>query len=316
MPKASNGFTMLDDIDRIRRFNRFYIQKLGLFSSDFLGTGENLTELRVLYDIGYEPDLTARDLSRLHELDEGYLSRVLKGFERKGWLAREPSERDARVKVLRLTQHGKATLNRLVQKSKAEVARRLEGHDPGQVADAMGPLQYQLGGINPESIEIRDLAPGDMGWIVQRNAEFYADTAGFGTELESVLCRICADFLAAHDPRRERVFIAADGATRLGSIFCIATDDPKVAKLRIFFVEPCAQGLGLGRKLIEACLAFARSVGYERMTLMTVESQVTARALYRRYGFEIVQSERLFQYGKEVVEEIWETDLRSTETVN
>lgn len=300
---------MLDEIDRVRRFTRFYTRKLGLFSSNYNGTGQSVTDARVLYDIGTGAAGTAREISAGLELDEGYVSRIVNRYEKNGWLTRTACAQDARQKRLALTEAGVAAMDRLQEMTRTETLRRLDGVDLARVADALDRAEASFGEIDPDSVELRDLAPGDIGWVIQRNAEFYSEACGFTTEFELLVSDILTDFLRNRAEGRDRAFIAHRDAHRLGSIFCVASEDPAVALLRVLFVEPEARGIGIGRRLIEASLGFARGAGYRRMALTTHLSQTAARAIYAAQGFCKTSEEPGWRFGVAVVQETWELEL-------
>lgn len=299
----------MDHVDRIRQFNRFYTKSLGLLSRDYGGTGRSVTELRVLYEIAADELSNARLIARDLDLDEGYVSRILKGYEQEGWIVRVPSDRDARRKILKLTEAGREIYDDLVRKARAETLRRLNGSNPARVADALSQAMRAFGQQSPGEIALRDLAPGDCGWVVQRHAEFYAQDLGFDWRMEALVMDILSDFLSKDGSNGDRAFIVHDGATRLGSIFCMSTKDQDLAKLRLFFVEPEARGIGYGKRLMTACLDHARASGFRRMTLMTHNTQKTARALYGQYGFRLAESLPGRHFGCDCVEETWLAEL-------
>lgn len=155
--------------------------------------------------------------------------------------------------------------------------------------------------MNIDDILLRDLAPGDAGWVVMRHAEGYAVSDGFDASFEALVARILADFISARRAPTDRAWIAVgpDG-TRLGSIFCVRLDET-TAQLRLFWVEPEARGTGLGRHLLETCLAHARALGFARMTLWTHESHAAACRLYEKQGFTLVSAEPKVSFGVPVV---------------
>lgn len=163
--------------------------------------------------------------------------------------------------------------------------------------------------VDPVSVILRDIAIGDAGWLIQQHAERYAEDEGFDASFEPLVAEILAGFLRDHDQATERAFIAASGQSRLGSIFCVQSGEPGVAKLRLFYISPEARGLGLGQRLLDACLSFARKVGYRRMRLWTHESHRAACALYRKNGFACTASEPVHSFGVDLVEQTWEIDL-------
>jgi GNAT superfamily N-acetyltransferase len=160
-------------------------------------------------------------------------------------------------------------------------------------------------GLSASDVVLDRLRVGDAGWLIMRHGERYAEDEGFDTSFEPLVARILADFLEGHDPARERGWIARAGDRRLGSIFWVQGPEPDAAKLRLFYLEPDVRGLGLGRRLLEACMEFARAAGYTRMTLWTHESHRAACALYAKTGFACVRSKPVHSFGVDLIEQEW-----------
>jgi len=297
------------DIARIRRFNRHYITQLGLFARDYFGEGLSVSDLRVFFEITDNPELTARQLSADLDIDEGQISRILKRYIDMGWLTRKRSADDARRKQIEVTSEGRKLYETLNARADEKTLLRLRGADPAAVANAMDGILDLLRLTEQTGVGIRDISFGDPGWVAQRHSETYSVDPGFSPEFELFVFDIMANFVRTKDPTRERGFIAHRNGHRLGSIFCMASDVPDLAKLRLFFVEPTARGLGLGRRLMDDCLSFARCAGYKRMTLMTHETQSTARQLYVRYGFKCTSTKPVHNFGRDALEEIWGVNL-------
>ncbi|NND22447.1 MAG: GNAT family N-acetyltransferase [Silicimonas sp.] len=163
--------------------------------------------------------------------------------------------------------------------------------------------------IDPDSVVLRNLKIGDLGWLIQRHGEYYAENDGFDETFEPLVAEILTDFARNRDPESERGWIAETGARRLGSIFCVQSDEPGVAKLRLFFLDPDARGLGLGQRLLNACIGYARQCGYRRIRLWTHESHRTACALYQKNGFICTAAKPVTSFGQKLVEQTWELDL-------
>jgi GNAT superfamily N-acetyltransferase len=159
------------------------------------------------------------------------------------------------------------------------------------------------------SVTFRDLEIGDAGWLIERHAVLYARDDGFDATFEALVAEILAAYIRSRDPATERAFIAVEEGRRLGSIFCVQSGDPGIAKLRLFLLEPEARGRGLGQRLLDACLGFARDAGYDRLRLWTHESHRAACALYARNGFRLTESRPVRSFGQDLVEQTWETDL-------
>lgn len=301
----------MDSIDRIRAFNRFYTRQLGLFQKSYLEPGMSLLDARVLFELGQGGPLAARDLMQGLDVDEGQLSRALKGLEGKGWIARAPSETDARRRPIALSEAGQAKLAGLIRRARQAVAGGLDhlsAEDIAGLAQALDTAQAMMADSRPD-VALRDLQTGDAGWLIQRHAELYARDEGFDASFEPLVAQILADYLRARDPGCERAWIACRGEERLGSIFCVRGAAPGAAKLRLFLLEPKARGLGLGQRLLSACLAYAREKGYEKLGLWTHESHRAACALYAKNGFTLVDARPVHNFGRDLVEQSWEIEF-------
>lgn len=299
----------MDTIDRIRGFNRFYTQRLGLLDRSYLDSGLTLSEVRVLYELAEGEVRTARAMAQALGLDEGYLSRLLKRFAARGWLQRRPDPHDGRQSLLSLTAAGEAAFQPLAGRSRAAVGEMVAGIGPAaRVALAEALEQAEALMTAPGEIELTDLRTGDAGWVIARHAELYAAEEGYDARFEALVAEIVAGYLRDHDPEWERAWIARQGGRRLGSIFCVRVDD-ETAKLRLFLVEPAARGTGLGRRLLLACMDYARARGYRRMVLWTHASHRAACALYAAHGWRMVEEVPVQAFGQEVIDQTWEIAL-------
>lgn len=299
-------------VKAVRAFNRFYTQRIGVLKR-YLDTDFTLTEVRVLYELAHRPPLTARDLVRDLELDAGYLSRILRRFEDKGWVAREPAPHDGRQHLLRLTEDGYATFAPLQQKSRDETAALLATVPKDarpRLIQALGTVQHLLEPPAREQrqVVLRDPQPGDLGWVVQAHAELYAREYGFDRSFEGLVAQIVADFVRDFDPDREKAWIAEVDGERAGSVFLVRKS-ATVAKLRLLLLAPEARGLGLGGRLVDECIAFARGAGYRRLVLWTQSNLTAARAIYASRGFALKASEPNAAFGQQLVSETWERKL-------
>jgi DNA-binding MarR family transcriptional regulator/ribosomal protein S18 acetylase RimI-like enzyme len=297
----------MDSIDQIRAFNRLWTARIGLLTRSYLDSGLGLTEVRVLHDLVGGP-VRARALAQTLGIDEGYLSRILRTFETRGWLTRRSVDGDARARDIALTTTGIAAAQSLMTASRMAVAEMLAGLDPVQQALLDDGLACATAAFDPVIVQLRALEPGDAGWIVARHAALYAADEGFDATFEALVAEILAAFIRNHDPARERGWIAAHGAQQLGSIFCVQGEDG-TAKLRLFFVEKAARGTGLAQQMLETCMAFARDAGYPSMRLWTHESHRAAGRLYARNGFALTDSRATRSFGQDVVEQTWERAL-------
>jgi DNA-binding MarR family transcriptional regulator len=301
----------MGEIDRIRAFNRFYTGWLGILDRSYLGSGMTLTEVRVLHDLAALGPVTARELiDRLH-LDEGYLSRVLARFVKRGWVSRRHDHRDRRRRHLSLTPAGRAEAEALVARSHAAIERSLADLGPVARADlveAMGRVQATLSRPEGGEVTFRDLEIGDAGWIASRHALLYAAEEGYDATFEALVARLLADFVERRDPSTERAFIPVAAGVRLGAVFCMR-DDPETARLRMFFLEPFARGLGLGRRMLEEVIGFASLTGARRLVLWTHESHRAACRLYAARGFVMQQQQPARAFGQDTIEQVWELAL-------
>lgn len=294
----------------VRRFNRFYTHQIGVLHEHLLDSAFSLTEVRILYELAHREQLTSADLCRELGLNAGYLSRVIAGFEKQGLIAKTRSPTDARAAQLQLTEQGQRTLAPLVDASRREVAamlERLPATAQQELVAAMEQIQGLLGEPSPSYI-LRNPQPGDMGWIIHRQALLYAQEYGWNNEYEALVADILAKFVREFDPARERCWIAEKDGKVIGSIFIVRQDDT-TAKLRLLYVDPCARGLGIGSRLVDECLRFSRQVGYTKMVLWTNSILTGARRIYDKAGFQLVEEEAHHSFGKDLVGQVLARDL-------
>lgn len=302
------------NIQAVRRFNRFYTQRIGVLAP-YLGSDISLTEVRVLYELAHRDQTTATELGRDLGLDGGYLSRILRRFEAQNWLARKPSPADARQSLLALTKAGQQAFAPLQQKSRDEAAALLAplaGGDRQRLIEAMERVQRLLDPANtrkpaPQAV-LREWQPGDMGWVIQQHGEIYAREYGWNAEFEALVADIVAQFARKHQPEFERCWIAELAGERVGSVF-VVRKSKTVAQLRLLILTPPARGLGLGARLTDECISFARSKGYKKMVLWTNSCLGVARDIYARRGFQLVKSAPYSGFGRDLVGETWELKL-------
>jgi len=302
-----------DRIGVVRRFNRFYTRQIGLLGKGYLDSPFTLAEVRVLYELAHRESPAAAEVAKALGLDAGYLSRMLLSFRRRGYLARKASEKDARRNHLSLTKKGRAAFAGLEAKSEAEVGAMIKGlsaAEQNRLTAAMGTIEALLDEpAEPKSpYLLRTHQPGDMGWVIHRHSVLYADEYGFDERFEALVARIAAEFIETFDPKRERCWIAERDGAMVGSVVLVKKSD-RVAKLRLLLVEPSARGLGIGGRLVEECVRFARQAGYRKITLWTQSMLDSARAIYRKNGFHVVKRERHESFGHKLVGETWELTL-------
>lgn len=301
-----------DQIALVRSFNRAYTKQLGLLQEGLLKTEFTLTEARVLYELANRSSLTATALRHDLGLDAGYLSRILKAFEKRGFVSRAPARHDARQSILTLTEKGRVAFEPLNRASHDEIAAllaRFEDQDRDRVTSAMETLERLLGERSAvRSIALRPHRPGDMGWIVHRQARLYHEEYGWDGTFEALVAEIVAAFIRDFDAARERCWIAEFDGSIAGSVF-IVRDSNDVAKLRLLYVESWARGHGIGSRLVDEAIAFARSSGYAVLTFWTNDILVSARRIYEAAGFELVSEEPHHSFGKDLVGQNWRMAL-------
>ncbi|MET8158479.1 helix-turn-helix domain-containing GNAT family N-acetyltransferase [Sphaerisporangium sp. NPDC005289] len=299
-------------VGRVRGFNRFYTRLIGVLGAGMHDTPYSLTEARVLYELGKKDATETGELRRMLDLDAGYLSRMLARFEADGLVTRERSAADARRQVVRLGERGQAVWRTLDDASATGVRALLEPlseEDRRRLIAAMTTVRQVLADRPaPDRYVIRPPRPGDLGWIVHRHGVLYAEEHGWDETFEALTARIVAEYVEDHDPRREAVWIAEVDGEPAGSVFCVRKDD-RTAQLRLLLVEPSARGMGIGGRLVEECLAFAKRTGYERIVLMTVDELATARRVYQRAGFTLDEQCTKRAYGTKVTEQYWSRSL-------
>jgi DNA-binding MarR family transcriptional regulator/GNAT superfamily N-acetyltransferase len=300
-------------VDDVRGFNRFYTRVLGLLRPDLAGSTFGLTEARVLFELANGGDVAVSDLRGELDLDAGYLSRILSVFTAGGLVVREQSQSDGRRQVVRLTAEGRQAFGELDRLQAGAIDALLAPLDDGQrteLVTAMGRIRRMLGGGElPTSVVLRPPEPGDLGWVVERHGARYAAEFGWDATFEALVARVVADFAERRDLGREAAWIAELDGTRVGCVFCTAADETDTAQLRLLLVEPSARGLGVGTRLVDACLRFAKRSGYARITLWTNDVLVAARRIYERAGFHRDRREPHHSFGHDLVGEYWSRDL-------
>lgn len=311
-PRAHES-TLPDRVAAVRRFNRFYTQRIGVLREAWLDSPFSLTEARVLYEIGQRAGVTASEIGDELGLDAGYLSRMLRRFHKDGLIRKQVSPDDARQTLLSMTARGRKAFAPLEAHTLEQVGAmldRLPACDQDRLVSAMGTVETLLAAeaeTKPDFI-LREPRAGDYGWIVMRHAVLYAQEYGWTENFEGLCAQIVADFVNNFDPRYERGWIAERDGAPVGSIL-LAKDSPEVARLRLLLVEPSARGLGIGKALTNACIGFARERGYRRITLWTHGVLTTARHIYERAGFRLTSSEARRSWSQDVVAEYWDLEL-------
>ena len=305
----------MDAVEAVRAFNRFYTRHVGALGEHLLDSPYSLTEMRVLYELAHRDGASASVLAADLGLDAGYLSRILARFQSQRLIARAGAPGDARRTTIQLTRQGRdsfAPYERKTRETVAAMLARLSTRGRRDVVEAMGVLRNELDAHAAPPVRayaLRAHRPGDFGWIVARHGALYASEYGYDARFEAVVARIAADFLDRHDPARERCWIAEIDGENVGSV-CLVKKSATVAKLRLLIVDPRARGLGIGRRLVAECVQFARNAGYRKITLWTHGQLTAARRIYASCGFTCVGRKKVRTFGKRLVDETWEIELK------
>ena len=300
-------------VDAVRRFNRLYTRRIGALRPGLLDSPFSLAEARLLYELAHRERPAAAELARDLGLDAGYLSRLLRGLERRRLISRERSKSDARQSLLSLTAAGRRTFATLDTRSSAEVRAMLgKLSDAGQrrLVEAMRDVERLLGAAPEPKVPylLRPHRPGDMGWVVHRHAALYAQEYGWDERFEALVAKIVAKFIDDFDPKRERCWIAERDGAIVGSAFLVKKS-PTIAQLRMLYVEPDARGLGIGKRLVDECERFARDKGYKKIVLWTNSILHAARHIYEAAGYRLVAEEPHDSFGHRLVGQTWELKL-------
>ena len=313
--KAAMAGAIHPRVDSVRRFNRFYTQKIGVLEEGLLHSPFTLGQVRVLYELAHREQPTATELARDLGLDAGQLSRMLRDFEKSKLIQKKPAESDGRQSLLALTEAGRRTfapLNEQAQQEIAAMLKHLSASEQNRLITAMHAIEELLGGRPAEpgkpAYILRPHQPGDMGWVVHRHGVLYAQEYGWDERFEALVAGIVAEFIQNFDSRRERCWIAEREGQIVGSVFLVQKSKT-VAKLRLLLVEPSARGLGLGSRLVAECVRFAQQAGYRSITLWTQSVLTSARHIYKKAGFRLAGKERHNSFGYDLVGETWELKL-------
>ncbi|MCB9151422.1 MAG: MarR family transcriptional regulator [Caldilineaceae bacterium] len=303
----------LQQIEAMRHFNRFYTKQIGVLHEGLLSSRFSLAEARVLYELAHHEQATATELGSELGVDAGYLSRILNSFEKNELLLKEPSPQDGRQNLLSLTPQGEAEFAVINRRSRAEIGEllnTLSANERQRLVDAMQTIQQILSAPTETGAPyvLRPHEPGDMGWVVQQHGQLYAREYGWNEQFEALVAGIVAHFIQNYDAQKERCWMAELDGEIVGSVFVVKASDT-VAKLRMLIVHPKARGLGIGARLVDECIRFARRTGYQTLTLWTNSVLTAARHIYEKAGFELVAAEPHHSFGHDLVGETWELPL-------
>ncbi|HEX8943229.1 MAG TPA: helix-turn-helix domain-containing GNAT family N-acetyltransferase [Gemmatimonadaceae bacterium] len=303
--------------EAVREFNRFYTRRIGALGEGHLESKFSLTEVRVLFELANRHHPTASEIAETLGLDRGYLSRTLRSFQKRGLVTTKAGPNDRRRALLRLTAAGRRAFSPLDARAREEIVAMLQplpAADQRHILDAMRAIRTSLGRSDAPSAGrtspymLRSHRPGDMGWVVHRHGVLYFEEYGWDERFEAIVARVVADFIDHFDPARERCWIAERDGEIVGSIFVVAKSKT-VAKLRLLLVEPSARGLGLGSRLVDEVIRFARQAGYKKIILWTQRELTAARRIYAAAGFKLVAEDPHDLFGESLVAETWELRL-------
>lgn len=305
--------TVEERVEAVRRFNRFYTKQIGVLQESLLSSPFSLTEARVMYELAHQAQTTATQLGQELGLDAGYLSRILRDFAGRGLISKQPSETDGRQNALALTPQGEAAFALLNSRSREDIGAMLATlpvSEQHRLTEAMTTIERILNPPTerPAAYLIRPHQPGDMGWVVYRHGVLYSQEYGWDEQFEALVATIVAEFIQQFDPKFEACWMAEMDGEIVGSVFLVKKSET-IAKLRLLLVEPKARGLGIGSRLVEECIRFARRMGYQKMTLWTNSILTSARHIYEKAGFTLVAEEAHHSFGHDLVGETWELTL-------
>jgi DNA-binding MarR family transcriptional regulator/GNAT superfamily N-acetyltransferase len=295
----------MDRPETVRAFNRFYTRQIHILQEGILDSPLSLTEARVLFELANRKETTATDLTTELSLDPGYLSRILDAFVRKGYVKKQSSPGDRRQRHLSLTAKGRKAFDSLDAKSHQEAAAmlaKLPEPDQSKLMFSMKSIENILDPKPPAPYSLRTHRPGDIGWITHRHGVLYQQEYGWDEKFEALVAGIAQKFIENFNPEHERCWIAEQDGNIIGSVMLVKKTNA-IAKLRLLYVEPTARGLGLGSRLVQECIRFAREKNYRKITLWTNSMLLAARRIYQREGFQLISTEGDF--------ETWDLNLRS-----
>jgi DNA-binding MarR family transcriptional regulator/GNAT superfamily N-acetyltransferase len=305
---------MESDIADVREFNRFYTRQIGLLDRHVYDSRFTLPEGRLMYEIAQRGHTTGAELARVLDVDPAYVSRLMRKFVTEELVAITPSATDRRSNAVALTRDGDAAFAELDEGTNVSVSAMLAPLDPLQrraLVSAMQTIRDLLGEPTDTPVVLREHRIGELGWLIYRQGLLYNQQYGWDGDFEALIARIYNEYHYAPESPPKRLWVAERAGQVAGSIFCMPSEGIEgSAQLRMLYVEPAARGLGIGKLLVDQCVAFAREAGYERMRLWTHSIQKAARKLYAAAGFEVVETANHRSFGKDLESEIWELRFR------
>ena len=302
--------------EALRRFNRVHTSLVGLLQQAYLDSGFSLTEVRVIYEIANRDGLTITDLARDLILDNGYLSRLVRGLKDRELITSAVSQADGRQQILALTTEGAVLYRSLSSRSQSEMMQLISGLEEQDQRSLMTALQSAATLLARASgrpaptpiVTLRSHRPGDMGWVIAAHGRIYATEFGWDHTFEAMVADIAAAFLRDFDPERENCWMAEIDGVPVGSV-TVVRQSPHEAQLRLLIIDPSARGLRLGERMVDECIRFARSKGYGKLVLWTNDNLHAARRIYQKAGFRLVEEEPHHSFGVDLVGQNWELEL-------
>lgn len=309
------GLKPTDRVEAVKAFTSFYTGIVGPAHGGRRGSAFSATEARLLVELGQGEKADAARLRRRLGIDPGYMSRVLARLEARGLVGRERSRLDGRRQVLRLTAEGRRAARDLDARAAQKAARllaKVPDHKQEGLVSAMAAVREALAPTRPtaRTVVLRSPRPGDFGWVIGRHGAICAAEHGWDGRFEALVARAVAGYLAARDASREAAWIAELGGQPVGSAFCVRRSDAE-ARIRLLLVEPSARGLGIGARLVDQCVSFARNAAYGKVALWTNDVPESARRIYVAAGFELVREEPRRGFGQGGVAQYWSLELGS-----
>lgn len=300
----------------VRKFNRFYTNILGLLDQHLLNSEFSLSEARVLYELGHMENCASKKLIEELKIDSGYLSRIMKRFEKRDLVYRVQSDEDGRLFFIYLTEKGKETLAGLDELSNRQIQRlvtELQPRNRKKLLEGMKNIEGALSDAHPmskEKIEIRSgLRPGDIGYLIHMHGWIYTLDCGYNHMFEGYVCKTFYEFAGNYNPEKDRIWFAEASGNIVGAIAIVGHTAEK-AQLRWFIIHPDFRGMGLGKKLFEGAMKYCREKGYKNIFLETTDDQKTAIHMYIKAGFKKIRENEDNSWGINHIEQTYELNLQ------
>lgn len=267
-----------------------------------------------MYELYHNHSLTASDIITLLDIDKGYLSRILKNFEKDKMVSKAKSTKDKRASVLCLTDKGKAAfevLNHFSEKQVERIFEHLTESDCKELVQKMKEIQQLINKKMEEMAQIIDLSdirirttlkPGDLGFVIHRHGRLYSEEYNYGISFETYVGAGMYEFYQNYNPEMDRVWICEHGNRIIGFVLLMHREN-NTAQLRYLYLEPEYRGIGLGKKLMQLYMDFMKEKGYQSSHLWTTHELHTAASLYQRHGFRLTEEKQSTAFGKPLREQ-------------